>query len=278
MDQSVSRRRFAGVAAATAAFGLMPRLQGKGRIPVGLQLYSIREDCQKDLPGCLAAVAKMGYDGVEFAGYYGRSADELRKMLGDLNLKPFSTHINIKTLTGDELEKTIEFNLALGNSRLTVPSLPAAKSIDEWLGHARQFNEIAEKLKPHKMRVGFHNHARELDLLEGQRPWDVFAANTSAEVTLQMDLAHFPEHKLDPVAYVKRDAGRVRMMHCKDWPPDDRYVLLGDGVMNWKPLFQAAETVGGIECYIVEQERYPAPLTPIQCAARCLENFNKLHG
>src|ERR1035441_2818225 len=72
MDQPVSRRRFAGVAAATGAFGLMPRLQGKGRIPVGLQLYSIREDCQKDLPGCLAAVAKMGYDGVEKFGWASR--------------------------------------------------------------------------------------------------------------------------------------------------------------------------------------------------------------
>ena len=99
MMEPVTRRRFTGVAATAAACGLMPRLHGKGPIPVGLQLYSIREDCQKDLPGCLSAVAKMGYDGVEFAGYYGRSAAELRKMLDDLNLKALSTHINIKTLT-----------------------------------------------------------------------------------------------------------------------------------------------------------------------------------
>jgi sugar phosphate isomerase/epimerase len=278
MAEPLSRRRFTQVAASAAALGLMPRLHGKATIPVALQLYSIREECQKDLPATLAAVAKMGYDGVEFAGYYGRTAAELKKLLADLNLKPFSTHINIKTLTGDELEKTVEFNLELGNSRLTVPSLPPAKSIDEWLEHARNFNEIAGKLKKHNMRVGFHNHARELDLLDGKRPWDVFAANTSPDVTLQMDLAHFPEHKLDPVAYIKRDAGRVRMMHCKDSPQDPPYHLLGDGVIDWKPLLQAAEAVGGIEVYVVEQERYPAPLTPMECAARCLQNFRKLHG
>jgi sugar phosphate isomerase/epimerase len=278
MGELPSRRRLIQLSAGAAALGLMPPLRGKSRIPVGLQLYSIREDCQKDLPGSLAAVAKMGYDGVEFAGYYGRSAAELKKMLGDLNLKPFSTHINIKTLTGDELQKTVEFNLELGNSRLTVPSLPAAKSIEEWVEHARRFNEIAEKLKPHEMRVGFHNHARELELLEGKRPWDVFAANTTPEVTLQMDLAHFPEYKLDPVAYIQRDRGRVRMMHCKDHPQDPPYHLLGDGDIRWAPLFQAAETVGGIEVYVVEQERYPAPLTPMQCVERCLRNFEKLHG
>jgi sugar phosphate isomerase/epimerase len=278
MIKPISRRRFTCAATAVAASWLMPRLHGKGRIPVGLQLYSIREDCQKDLPGCLTAVAKMGYDGIEFAGYYDRTAADLRKMLDDMNLKAFSTHINIKTLLGDELEKTVEFNRILGNSRLTVPSLPAASSIQEWYGNARQFNGISEKLKKYGMRVGFHNHARELDLLEGKRPWDVFADNTNPDVTLQMDLTHFPEHGLDPVDYIKRYAGRVRMMHCKDHPPDDRYVLLGDGTIQWKPLFQAAESVGGIECYIIEQERYPAPLTPMQCAERCLRNFEKLHG
>jgi sugar phosphate isomerase/epimerase len=278
MAARLSRRRFTQFATGAAALGLMPKLHAKDRVPIALQLYSIREECQKDLPGTLAAVAKMGYDGVEFAGYHGRTAAELKKMLADLNLKPFSTHINIKTLTGDELQKTVEFNLELGNSRLTVPSLPAATSIDEWVEHAHRFNEIADKLKPHRMRVGFHNHARELELLDGKRPWDVFAANTTADVTLQMDLAHFPAYQLDPVAYIRRDRGRVRMMHCKDHPQDPPYHLLGDGDIQFKPIFEAAEAVGGIEVYIIEQERYPAPLTPMECVARCLQNFRKLHG
>jgi sugar phosphate isomerase/epimerase len=274
---SASRRRFlAGAVAGTAV--LANSLRAKERIPVALQLYSIREECKRDLPSTLAAVAKMGYDGVEFAGYYDRDAKQLRKLLDDLNLKAFSTHIAIKTLVGDELEKTVEFNQILGNSRLTVAWLPASKTIQPWFDVAAQFNAVAEKLKERHMRVGFHNHVHELDLVEGKRPWDVFCDNTNKDVTLQMDLTHFPARGLDPVDYMKRYAGRVRMLHCKDHPPEGRDVLLGDGTIDWKKIFAASESVAGVECYIVEQERYPAPLTPMECVAKCLQNFRRLHG
>ncbi len=128
------------------------------------------------------------------------------------------------------------------------------------------------------MQVGFHNHARELEMVEGKRPWDVFCDNTAPAVTLQMDLTHFPANGLDPVAYIKRYPGRERLLHCKDHPPADRHVLLGEGTLDWKAIFAAAESVGGVECYIVEQERYPPPLTPMQSVERCLRNFRELHG
>jgi len=92
-------------------------------IPIALQLYSIRHDCEKDLPGTLEAVAKMGYDGVEFAGYYGRSAKELRQMLDDLGLRVAGTHIRLPTLQGDALAETVAFNRDLGNRFLIVSSL-----------------------------------------------------------------------------------------------------------------------------------------------------------
>lgn len=275
---SISRRDFVTAAAVGAAALMQPQLQARRRIPVAVQLYSIRQECQRDLPGSLAAVAKMGYDGVEFAGYYGRSAQELRKMLDDLNLKAFSTHVGLKTLLGDGLEKSIEFNKTLGNPRLTVASLPATKTIQPWYEVAKQFNEIAEKLKKHKMRVGFHNHANELGLIEGQRPWDVFLDNTSKEVTMQMHMKHFPAHSLDIVDYIKRYRGRARLAHLNDYSPDKGSVLLGEGAIEWKKVFHAFETIGGIECYIVEQERYSGPLTLMQCQDRCLQNFRKLHG
>lgn len=274
---SISRRDFVTSAAVGAAALLQPQLQAKRRIPVAVQLHSIREDCQRDLPGSLAAVAKMGYDGVEFAEKYGRSAQELRKMLDDLNLKAFSAHVKLTTLLGDELEKTIEFNNTLGNPRLTVSSLPATKTIQPWYEVARQFNAIAEKLKKHQMRVGFHNHANELELIEGRRPWDVFLDNTSQEVTMQMHLNHFPGHGLDIVDYIKRYPGRARLTHLNDYSPG-KSVLLGEGVIEWNKVFHAFETIGGIECYIVEQEHYSGPLTLMECQDRCLQNFRKLHG
>ena len=95
------------------------------KIPIGVQLYSVREDCTKDLPGVLAAIAKMGYEGVEFAGYYNRNAEELRALLDENGLKCCGTHIGIQTLLGDALEPTVEFNKTLGNKYLIVPGLPA---------------------------------------------------------------------------------------------------------------------------------------------------------
>jgi sugar phosphate isomerase/epimerase len=277
MHHLLSRRDFiASTVVSTAA--IARPLQAKRKVPVALELYSIRQDCQADLPGSLAAVAKMGYDGVEFAGYYGRGAKELRKLMDDLKLKTFSTHIGIKTLLGDELDKTIEFNKILGNPRLTVASLPMPKTIQGWYDYAKQFNEIAAKLKKYKMRVGFHNHAGELDLLEGKRPWDVFLDNTSKDVTGQMHMQHFPAKGLDAVAYMKKYRGRSRTLHLNDHAPDKRRVLLGEGVIEWKKIFDAAEKYGGVECYIVEQESYPEPLTRLQCVDKCLQNFRKLHG
>ena len=84
-------------------------------IPIALQLYSVRHECEKALPGVLHAVAAMGYDGVEFAGYYGRSAQELRRMLDDVGLRCAGTHTGLNTILGDELPRTIEFNRTLGN-------------------------------------------------------------------------------------------------------------------------------------------------------------------
>jgi len=126
-----------------------------GKIPVGLQLYSVRADCGRDLPGTLEAVAKMGYEGVEFAGYYGRSAKDLRKLLDDNGLKCCGTHTQLDTLLGDNLAPTIEFNKTLGNKYLIAPGLPGKyrESLAAWLETAKLFNELAEKVKPHGMLV-----------------------------------------------------------------------------------------------------------------------------
>ena len=118
------------------------------RIPVALQLYSVREDCALDLPGALEVVADIGYDGVEFGGHHGRSAEELRRMLDELGLRVAGTHIGIDTLLRDELERSIEFNRTLGNRFLIVPSLPEEmrKSRASWLEAARLLNDTAERL------------------------------------------------------------------------------------------------------------------------------------
>lgn len=94
------------------------------KIPVGVQLYSVRDDAAKDLPGTMAAVAKMGYTGIEWAGYHGRTAKELRKLADDLGLKSCGTHTGMETLLGDKLQQTMDYNAELGNKYLIVPWLP----------------------------------------------------------------------------------------------------------------------------------------------------------
>ena len=105
-----------------------------GNIPIALQLYSVRDDAAKDLAGVLSAVAKMGYDGVEFAGFYGHSAEDVRKLLDDNGLKMAGAHVGIDTLLGDELEKSVEFHRTVGNQYLIVPGLGEKwrSSTDAW--------------------------------------------------------------------------------------------------------------------------------------------------
>ena len=152
--QSKSRRDFIETTAAAAAFAATSPINlfaadsyGGNKIPFALQLYSVRNDCAKDLDSTVAAVAKMGYKAVEFAGYYGRDAKSLRKLLDDVGLKCCGTHIGLDTLLGDNLPKTVEFNRTLGNPFLIVPSLPGkyTKSRQSWQEAADLFSELADK-------------------------------------------------------------------------------------------------------------------------------------
>ncbi|MBN1126663.1 MAG: TIM barrel protein, partial [Sedimentisphaerales bacterium] len=180
-QNSFSRRRFLAASASVAGLCVagsgcqeMGKMFGKKQIPVGLQLYSVRKDCAEDLPGTIEKVAKMGYEGVEFAGYYDYSAKDLRKMLDDNGLKCCGTHTQMTTLEGDNLAGTIEFNKILDNKYLIVPWLDPEKhkTIQDWKNTAEVFNELATKVKPHGMMVGYHNHTHEFQAIDGVMPWD----------------------------------------------------------------------------------------------------------
>jgi len=241
------------------------------RIPIGLQLYSIRKECEADLPGSLAAVAKSGYDGVEFAGYYGRSAAELRKMLDDLGMKCCGTHIGLETLLGDELKKTVEFNQTLGNVFLIVPGLGRERTASKaaWRESAGVFNEIAAKLKPLGMWTGYHNHSQEFQPLEGELPWDTFFGNTSSDVVMQIDLGNCLHGNADPVPFLERYPGRAITVHLKEYSKTNDKAIIGEGDVRWQDAFRLCETTGKTQWYIVEQESYAFP--PLECVDRCLK-------
>ena len=240
-------------------------------IPVGLQLYSVREDCARDLPGTLAAVAKMGYAGVEFAGYYGRNAHELRQMLDDVGLRCCGTHIGLDTLLDEALWHTIEFNQVLGNRYLIVPGLAEARrnSIAAWRATAHLFNEIAQQLRPYNMLTGYHNHWVEFAPMDGEIPWDVFFQTAGPDVVAQVDLGNAVHGGADALSYLQRYARQAVTVHLKEYSAANPKAIIGEGDLDWPKVFAACEQSDHTEWYIVEQESYAYP--PLEVVARCLD-------
>lgn len=284
--KDVNRRDFvkygtlsmAGVYAAQADNLDLLGAPAQKRPGIALQLYSIRQDCEKNLPGSLAAVAKMGYKGVEFAGYYGRTSQQLRKLLDDNGLKCVGTHIGLETMLGDKLRETIEFNQVLGNKHLICPSMPEERRKNRagWLQCAKLFNEISDKVRPHGMKVGYHNHNFEFKPLDGEAPWDTFFGNTHKDVIMQFDTGNAVEGGGDALPFLKKYPGRATTVHMKEYSKNNPDALIGEGEMKWKELFQVCETLAGTEWYIIEQESGKFP--PLECVAKCYTSFVKLMG
>lgn len=247
----------------------------KKKIPIGLQLYSVRQDCAKDLPGVLEAVAKMGYQGVEFAGYHGHTAEQLRKLLDQNGLVCCGTHTGLNTLTGDNFEKTVEFNKTLGNPYLIVPGLPHDKvaSRQAVIDTAKLFSELAAKAKPLGMRVGYHAHGGDFRKIDGETVWDLLFGHAGPDVVMQMDVGNCLGGGGDPYAILKKFPGRSATIHLKEHGGKPGAVV-GEGDVRWNEIFELCETTGKTEWYIVEQESYAA--APLECVRRCLENLRKM--
>jgi sugar phosphate isomerase/epimerase len=226
--------------------------------------------CSSDL------VAKMGYKGVEFAGNYGKKAEELRKILDDNGLTCCGTHTGLNTILGDELPKTIEFNKIIGNKFLIVPGLPREyfESRQGWLKAAKLFTEASARVKPHGMYVGYHNHNIEFKPLDGEMPWDSFFGNTPKDVVMQFDTGNAMHAGAAAAPFIKKYPGRALTVHLKEFSKTNDKALIGEGDIPWKTIFDLCETIGATQWYIVEQESYPYP--PMECVARCLDNLRKM--
>jgi len=279
---STSRRELLKLGAGTAALwatGLKPLAArvaaGEKKIPLGLQLYSVRQDAAKDLPAVLQAVAEMGYQGVEFAGYHGHSAEELKKLLDGNGLRCCGTHTHLGTLQGDELKRTVEFHQTIGNKYLIVPGMPhnMRNSLEAIKKTAALFNEIAEKLKPEGMLTGYHAHGGDFTKIGDETAWDLLFLNTRPDVVMQLDVGNCLGGGGDPYAVLKRFPGRSKTVHLKEHG-GKAGAAIGEGDVDWKRIFDLCETVGGTEWYIAEQESYDT--TPLESVKRCIENLRKM--
>jgi len=278
-----SRREFLRAAAVGAGAGLVSRPGSstmmpqagtpKKKIPVGVQLYSVREQAAKDLPAVLEAIGKMGYKGIEFAGYYGWDSKpkELRRLLDTNGLKCCGTHTDLETVTGENLKATAELHSILGNTFLIVPSLQA-EGTQSWFDMAKRFNEIAAKAKSLGMRVGYHAHAGDFRKLGGTTSWEILFDNTQKDVIMQLDTGNCMQGKGDPVAILKKYPGRSATVHLKEYGGPENAVI-GQGLMPWAQVFEVCETTAGTEWYVVEHETGPDPIGNIKS---CLEGLRKM--
>jgi len=278
-NSDLSRRTFLAVTAAAPLAMAAPAFK---QLPIGLELYSVRDDLHKDLTGTVRAVAKMGYDCVEFFAPYlqwsEQQAKDMRKLLDDLNVRCYSTHNGENAFTGDKLQQAAALNEIIGSKYIVMASANRVTSLDGWKAVADKLQQAAEKIKPQGLKTGYHNHQAEFTPLEGKRPIEIIAANTK-DVMLQLDVGHCIETGADPVAWIKQNPGRINSLHLEDWSRDPAVgfkALLGEGIVPWKAVFEAAESSGGAEFYLIEQEG--SRFSEQETAERCLAEYKKLHA
>lgn len=245
---------------------------------IGLQLYSVRDACAQDFEGTVREVAKMGFTGVEFAGYYGRTAEQVKKMLDDNGLKCYGTHTQLGDLLGENFDKTVQFHKVIGAPIVIVPSLPhdriatRAKIIET----AGILSDIASKLKKHKLQFAFHNHAAEFQKVEGELIYTTLFNHCNKDVRIQFDTANAKSAGADAAEFFKMFPNRTVSVHVKDFSATNHDALLGEGDVKWPDVLPFWKRRGAPTWFIIEQESYP--VSSLECARRCLATFHEMMG
>lgn len=275
----LSRRSFLAISA-VMPWALTARAAKS--IPTGLELYSVREGLKKDPEGTVRAVAQMGYRGVEFYAPYFEWSEaktkQMRKLLDDLGIRCFSTHNDSPFLSPEKISQTRDRNLVLGSEYVVLAWSDPKPGLDGWKAIADDLNAAADRLEPSGLKVGYHNHELEFTPLENQRPIEILAKNTKPSVMLQLDVGTCLKAGSDPVAWIRANPGRIRSLHLKDWSPEPAKgytVLFGEGAAPWRNIFEAAESTGGVDYYLIEQEG--SRFGELETARRCLQSFRTVH-
>src|SRR5258708_38653371 len=181
-------------------------------IPLGLELYSVRDELKKDPEGTARAVAQMGYQGVEFyAPYFEWSENQtkqMRKLLDELGIRCFSTHNDSSYLSPEKINRARDLNLILGSKYIVMASADPKPGLDGWKAVADALNIAAGQLESSGLKAGYHNHQREFIPVENQRPIEILAKNTKPSIMLQLAMSTCLETGSDPVAWISADPGR----------------------------------------------------------------------
>ncbi|TRZ38126.1 sugar phosphate isomerase/epimerase [Niallia circulans] len=233
-------------------------------LPIALQLWSVKEDAEKDFFDTLEKVASMGYDGVEFAGYHGKNAQEIKAKLKELGLKIAGSHISMEEILQDT-DKVIKFEQELGNKYIVCPwaSFP---TLLEWDDFAEKLQQTGAKLAAAGMSLLYHNHNHELASEEGPVILDrLFEAIPASCLNAELDTYWLEYAGVNAIDYMDKWTGRTPLIHVKDMDSSKRESTeIGNGSLNIKGIVEKAYK-NGTEWLIVEQEAFTqAPLTSVE--------------
>ncbi len=278
----ISRRDFiAGTAALTvSALANRSALASPLALPLGIQLYSVRQQMAEDLDDALAAVSAAGYTEVEAAALPKKSAKEIRAALDKARLRCVSAHHPFADLQ-TRFDEIVAFDKELGvrfiicsspGRRTPLPAGSAAAhtplSLDDWHYNAEQFNAFADKMAPAGLRFGYHNHTPEFTETEGKTPYmELLRLTDPQKVTFELDCGWARVASMEPVEILKNHPNRITMLHVKDFklsspssdPHDAKVTELGLGTIDYHPIFAQAAKTQHIEHAFVEQEAFDMP-------------------
>ena len=285
MSTTLSRRSFLKATGAIAAVAAASRLEAERlQLPIGLQLYSVRNLLPKDFDGTLAQVRSAGYTVVEAAGYFDRSAKDFRHAMDTAGLRCVSTHHPLNVLE-TQLDQWLDYGHTIGLEYMVcswsggVHRDPAAKgptTLDDWRWIAGEFNRIGEKTKSAGVTLGVHNHTPEFAVIDGVLVYDELLRLTDPKpVAFEMDCGWVYASGHNPVDYLKKTPQRFPLMHVKDMIPGANGQMhsteMGRGQIDYRPILRAAT---GLQQYFIEQEEFDVdPMQALRIDADYLRNL-----
>lgn len=247
---------------------------------IGLQMYTLRDEMRNDYVGTIRKVAEIGYPAIQFAGYGGLSAAEMKRLLDELGLKAAGSHVGIEALESHPDEE-IAYCLQVGTPDVIVPAAPASvrNSKEGYPQLAQTLNRLGERARAMGARLSYHNHAFEFQPINGQTGMEILLRETDPElVKFEPDVYWIKAGGQDPVAFLRSNAGRVPLVHIKDMTPgpSPTYAEIGEGILDWPSIFAASEA-SGAEWYVVEQDTCARPpLESVTLSLKHLKEWGKV--